>query len=254
MAEAQPRLTMMSVGQAPLSTAFTAAWSQWLSIWAELTNDNGNTAEVVTRAIEEAHRTTRRLWRDAFSAVGDAPGGQAKAMVYAFVALLDETLVFSPWPGQAVWQHKPLEMRLFGSRTAGERLPRAIKQLLASGDPGYRDLANVYLQCLNLGFHGRLRGAGGRALHEKWRRALFAFAWQREADLQQVGQLLEQPAALPALRQPLRRMLPDSLRLGLCIAIGLLALLLLNQLFWHDIARRLEPELYAPQAAQSTEA
>lgn len=253
MAENPPRLSMASINQAPLSAAFASAWSQWLSIWPELANDSGSTSEAVSRAIEEAHRLTRRLWRDAFAAVGDAPGGQAKAMVYAFVALLDETLVFTPWPGQAAWQHKPLEVRLFGSRTAGERLPRAIQQLLAGSDPGCRDLANVYLQCLNLGFHGRLRGTGGRALHEKWRRALFAFAWQREAGLHQVGTLLEQPAALPALRQPLRRMLPDSLRLGLCIGAGLLVLLLLGQLFWHDIARRLEPELSATLAVRSVE-
>lgn len=245
MAENPPRLSMTSINQAPLSAAFASAWSQWLEIWPELANESGNSSEAVTRVIEEAHRLTRRLWRDAFAAVGDAPGSQAKAMVYAFVALLDETLVFSPWPGQAAWQQKPLEMRLFGSRTAGERLPRAIKLLLAGSDPGCRDLANVYLQCLNLGFQGRLRGTGGRALHEKWRRALFAFAWQREADLHQVGSLLEQPAAISALRQPLRRMLPDSLRLGLYIGAGLLTLLLLGQLFWHDIARHLEPELNA---------
>ncbi|MDF5918844.1 DotU/TssL family secretion system protein [Pseudomonas aeruginosa] len=124
------------------------------------------------------HRITRRLWRSAFASVGDAAGVQVKAMVYAFVALVDETLVFSAWPGQGAWQEKPLESHLYGSRQAGEYLPLAIKRLLDERAPASRDLANVYLQCLILGFRGRLRGPRGEALHEKWRQALFAFAWQ----------------------------------------------------------------------------
>ena len=111
-----------------------------------------------------------------------------------FVALVDETLVFSAWPGQGAWQDKPLESHLYGSRQAGEYLPLAIKRLLDERAPASRDLANVYLQCLILGFRGRLRGPRGEALHEKWRQALFAFAWQREADAADLGR-----------RPPLRR-------------------------------------------------
>ncbi len=134
---------------------------------------------MVERALELSTRITRRLWRSAFASVGDAAGVQVKAMVYAFVALVDETLVFSAWPGQGAWQDKPLESHLYGSRQAGEYLPLAIKRLLDERAPASRDLANVYLQCLILGFRGRLRGPRGEALHEKWRQALFAFAWQR---------------------------------------------------------------------------
>ena len=90
---------------------------------------------------------------------------------------------------------KPLESHLYGSRQAGEYLPLAIKRLLDERAPASRDLANVYLQCLILGFRGRLRRPRGEALHEKWRQALFAFAWQREADAADLGRRLEQPAA-----------------------------------------------------------
>ncbi len=117
---------------------------------------------MVERALELSTRITRRLWRSAFASVGDAAGVQVKAMVYAFVALVDETLVFSAWPGQGAWQDKPLESHLYGSRQAGEYLPLAIKRLLDERAPASRDLANVYLQCLILGFRGRLRGRAAR--------------------------------------------------------------------------------------------
>ncbi|EJN6722405.1 TPA: DotU family type IV/VI secretion system protein, partial [Pseudomonas aeruginosa] len=163
----------------PLSTAFRQAWQEWLEAWGALDRDAQDVPRMVERALELSTRITRRLWRSAFASVGDAAGVQIKAMVYAFVALVDETLVFSAWPGQGAWQEKPLESHLYGSRQAGEYLPLAIKRLLDERAPASRDLANVYLQCLILGFRGRLRGPRGEALHEKWRQALFAFAWQR---------------------------------------------------------------------------
>jgi len=244
MPDSMPRLRSGLINEAPLSAAFGVAWTQWLEVWSTLAGSTENANQTVARAAEEANRLTRRLWRDAFAAVGDAPGGQAKAMVYAFVALLDETLLFHPWPGQALWQEQPLEFRLFGSRAAGERIPRAINKLLGEANPASRDLANVYLQCLTLGFQGRLRSARGQALHEKWRLALFTFAWQREPNLHRVGAMLEQPAAATPIRLPVRRMLPDGFRLGLFIGIGLLLLLCIGHLLWRDIAQRLEPDLY----------
>ena len=243
MSDSLSRLRSGSMNQAPLSAAFGKSWAQWLDIWPALSNSTEGAEHAVAQAATEASRLTRRLWRDAYAAVGDAPGGQAKAMVYAFVALLDETLLFSPWPGRQQWQEQPLESRLFNSRAAGERIPRAINKLLGECDPATRELANVYLQCLNLGFQGRLRGARGQLLHEKWRYALFAFAWQRDADTQTVGPMLEQPAMAPPSRLPVRRMLPDGLRLSLFIGLGLVLILAIGHLLWRDIASRLEHAL-----------
>lgn len=243
MSDSLSRLRIGSMNQAPLSAAFGKSWAQWLTLWPGLANSTEGAEQAVAQAATEANRLTRRLWRDAYAAVGDAPGGQAKAMVYAFVGLLDETLLFSPWPGRQLWQEQPLESRLFNSRAAGERIPRAINKLLGESDPATRDLANVYLQCLNLGFQGRLRGVRGQALHEKWRHALFAFAWQRDASAQLVGPMLEQPAAVPPARLPVRRMLPDGLRLSLFIGLGLMLILAIGHLLWRDIASRLEHSL-----------
>ncbi|CRW89613.1 DotU/TssL family secretion system protein [Pseudomonas aeruginosa] len=191
----------------PLSTAFRQAWQEWLEAWGALDRDAQDVPWMVERALELSTRITRRLWRSAFASVGDAAGVQVKAMVYAFVALVDETLVFSAWPGQGAWQDKPLESHLYGSRQAGEYLPLAIKRLLDERAPASRDLANVYLQCLILGFRGRLRGPRGEAL----------------------------PAAAPPRRLPVRAALPDGFRLGLAV-LGLVLLMSgIGHLFWRDI-------------------
>ncbi len=81
----------------PLSTAFRQAWQEWLEAWGALDRDAQDVPRMVERALELSTRITRRLWRSAFASVGDAAGVQVKAMVYAFVALVDETLVFSAW-------------------------------------------------------------------------------------------------------------------------------------------------------------
>ncbi len=244
---------MGGLDESSLSAAFRQAWREWREVWHELEKDDDSDGQLVARTAEQATRATRRLWRNAFAKVGDSAGEQVKAMVYAFVALLDETLVFTPWAGQAGWQEKPLEARLYGSRNAGERLPVAIKKILDERAPATRDLANVYLQCLILGFHGRLRGERGQALHEKWRHALFAFAWQRDPDFADVSDLLERPVAVEPKRLPVRRSLPDGFRLGLGILGLVVVLTLVGHLFWRDIAGELEPVLHlaAPLMAEN---
>lgn len=230
--------------ESPLSTAFRRAWQEWQVAWDALEKDEDADGKLVFRTTELAVQITRRLWRSAFASVGESSVQQVKALTYAFVALLDETLLFSPWAGQAAWQEKPLEARLYGSRNAGERLPVAIKRLLDERAPASRDLANVYLQCLILGFHGRLRGVRGEAIHEKWRHALFALAWQRDPSVVDVTDTLEAPSRAAPIRLPVRRSLPDGVRLGLAIFGGVVLLSAVGHLFWRDIAQNLEPVMH----------
>ncbi|WP_053145377.1 DotU family type IV/VI secretion system protein [Pseudomonas sp. P97.38] len=228
--------------EAPLSSAFRQAWLKWSQEWQDLPKES-DPAVVVSRVVEFSGRCAQRLWRMAFATVGDAASEQVKSVVYAFVALVDETLLFTPWPGQLAWQQHPLESRMYSSRQAGERLPAAIKKLLDEQMPGTRDLANVYLQCLILGFQGRLRGEPGQVQHEKWRVALFTFAWQHEPDFVDVSERLALSAAAPPLRMPAQQSLPDGLRLGLAILAMVMLLTGLGQVFWRDIRGALEPVL-----------
>ncbi|BBP70258.1 hypothetical protein PHLH6_22620 [Pseudomonas sp. Seg1] len=233
----------LGLQDAPLSSAFRQTWQQWQQDWVQLPKDSEDEAALVETVVELSTQASQRLWRTAYSRVGDSATEQVKALVYAFVALVDETLLFTPWPGQAAWQDKPLESRLYSSRQAGEQVPAAIQTLLDEQQPTARDLANVYLQCLILGFHGRLRGEHSQAQLEKWRLALFNFAWQDEASYEGVSQRLVQPSLVTPLQLPVRTALPDGFRLALGILAMVLVLTGLGQFLWRDIRSELEPVL-----------
>jgi len=238
--------------EAPLSSAFREAWLQWSREWNQLPRDGDDDA-LVEAVADLSTQISQRLWRTAFARVGEAATDQVKALVYAFVALIDETLVFTPWPGQTAWQEKPLESRMYTSRQAGEKLPAAIKTLLDEQVPATRDLANVYLQCLVLGFEGRLRGEQSQARHEKLRLALFTFAWQHDAEYADVSARLEQPSAVPAVQLPVRQSLPDGYRLGLVILAMVMILTGLGQFFWRDIRQELDPVLQMTDPVATSE-
>ena len=234
--------SLSAFANAPLSTAFNRAWSEWLTFWQAMPRTSPAAVQVAQVAEEISH-IARRLWRSSFTAVGDAQGDQAKATLFAFIGLLDEHLLFDNWAGQSAWEEQPMEARLFNSRAAGDRIPVAIKKLLESRDPALRDLANVYLHCLILGFQGRLRSGNGKGLHEKWRRALFAFSRQRHPSLNDVQHELELPSARPPQQMPVRSSLPDGYRLALAMGLGLLLCLVISQCFWWNIEQRVQPEL-----------
>lgn len=235
--------SISAFANAPLSTAFNRAWSEWLLFWQALPRTSP--APILeARVAEEISHIARRLWRNCFAAVGEAQGDQAKATLYAFIGLLDERLLFEAWAGQGAWESQPMEARLFNTRSAGDRIPVAIRKLLESRDPALRDLANVYLHCLILGFQGRLRSGNGKGLHEKWRRALFAFSRQRHPSLNDVQTQLELPTARQPQQMPLRNSMPDGYRLALAIGLGLLLCLVISQGLWWSIQQRVQPELY----------
>ena len=243
----------LGLQDAPLSSAFRQTWQQWQVDWSQLPKDSEDDAALVDTVVELSTQASQRLWRTAYSRVGDSATEQVKALVYAFVALVDETLLFTPWPGQAAWQDKPLESRLYASRQAGEQLPAAIQTLLDEQQPTSRDLANVYLQCLILGFHGRLRGEHSQAQLEKWRMALFNFAWQDDASYADVSQRLVQPSLVAPLQLPVRSALPDGFRLALGIVAMVLLLTGLGQFFWRDIRSELEPVLQISDSVVASE-
>jgi type VI secretion system protein ImpK len=237
---------------APLSNAFREAWLQWSQEWSQLPKDRDDEA-LVEAVFDLSTQISQRLWRTAFARVGDAATDQVKALVYAFVALIDETLLFAPWPGQSAWQEKPLESRMYASRQAGEKLPLAIQTLLDEQIPTTRDLANVYLQCLVLGFEGRLRGEQSQIQHEKLRLALFSFAWQHDADYADVSARLQQPSMVAPVQLPVRQSLPDGFRLGLGIFAMVMLLTGLGQFFWRDIRQELDPVLQMTDSVAASE-
>jgi type VI secretion system protein ImpK len=83
-------------------------------------------------------------------------GETVKLAVYAYIALLDESVLTSSHPMFAEWSRQPLQEEVFGEHMAGENFFRNVQDLLGRQDSdALADLLEVYQLCLLLGFHGR---------------------------------------------------------------------------------------------------
>ncbi|NJD10323.1 MAG: DotU family type IV/VI secretion system protein [Gemmatimonadetes bacterium] len=92
-------------------------------------------------------------------------GDTVKAAVYAFIALLDESVLNSANPIFSDWSRQPLQEEVFGEHMAGENFFRTLQDLLGRQDSEpLADLLEVYQLCLLIGFHGRY-GSDTGGLH-----------------------------------------------------------------------------------------
>jgi type IV/VI secretion system ImpK/VasF family protein len=113
------------------------------------------------------------------------------ALLFAFAVVADETLLNEDWPGRAAWRSHLLERRLFKTSSGGARLIERIDAVTRQGDRASREIAEVYLHCLTLGFAGRLRGREGSLPELASRRhQLFAYLYPDQATLGESGFVL----------------------------------------------------------------
>jgi type VI secretion system protein ImpK len=93
-------------------------------------------------------------------------GDTVKRAVYAYIALLDESVLNSTHPMFAEWSRQPLQEEVFGEHMAGENFFRGLNDLLGQQDShALGDLLEVYQLCLLLGFRGRYGVGDPGGLH-----------------------------------------------------------------------------------------
>jgi type VI secretion system protein ImpK len=97
--------------------------------------------------------------------------------IYAYIALLDESVLNSSQPMFSEWPRQPLQEEVFGDHIAGENFFRHLGDLLGRQDSeDVGDALEVYQLCLLLGFRGRYAADPGgvqsaqRAVQDKLRR------------------------------------------------------------------------------------
>jgi type VI secretion system protein ImpK len=217
----------------PLKQAFCQVWEEWLLLSPSLLSSAEPTEKLLLRVAEETSVLARRAYRLVMTQAGAANKVHAQAVQYAFVALIDEVLLFTEWSGQVAWQTTPLEFRLFNTRTSGETLPDEMEHLIERQDSSERDLAAVYLMTLVLGFRGRLRREP--AQFDAWCTSLFAQVYQREPSVALLGKVLGGHSVTQPLQLAERKMLPDGYRLALMLAFLLLLMFGVSHLFWRDV-------------------
>jgi type VI secretion system protein ImpK len=108
-----------------------------------------------------------------------------RELLYVMAAVADETFVHlqiepletqrKPWEGQQYWLENLLELRLFRSHVAGERIFQNIENVLQRQDQAAEELAAVYLTVLALGFRGQFWGSDDCSAIENYRRELMEY-------------------------------------------------------------------------------
>ncbi|MBJ9256826.1 DotU family type IV/VI secretion system protein [Citrobacter amalonaticus] len=215
----------------PASRLFDAIFTRWLAQFEEWKTSTLAPEALYQQAYAVSNQVvadyTQRLNRE----LGSPFQAQIDAAVYALVALIDETVLYTSWPALLQWQEGPLEFHLWQTHRAGDLLPLRIQTLLSERLPGQRDLAALYLRGLTLGF-GIHRDDFNQTAHQETCRLLWHFAFQQEPRADGIVARLNADSLGAPLQLPPRRRLPDHSRLHLVALIVLLALLLLSQHLW----------------------
>lgn len=112
---------------------------------------------------------------------------QAVQALFAVCAFADESILTSSWPGRREWMGRKLQQQHFDTGNGGEEFYTRLETLLTEegadteegGLPGgpqhgeqKRDVLEVYLACLHLGFRGCCHDLAGKARIESLIRTL----------------------------------------------------------------------------------
>ncbi len=127
-----------------------------------------------------AVRINRRLHRllDTQAATAMRLGGRFgvelyREAQYVMAALADEVLLHGDaWSGREHWLDNLLELSLFGTRVAGERVFQRLDALLAGPPQQEYELLSVYLAALSLGFRGRYHRPQDEPIRRRYRQGL----------------------------------------------------------------------------------
>ncbi len=126
------------------------------------------------------------------------PRGYAQ---YAVVALVDEIVLSSTWPGSEQWRREPLQVHYYDNLLAGEQFFVRLDELRGDTDA---DLLEVYFLCLCAGFQGRFRDEPGELSSR--RRKLFQQL--RPLELRDEKHLTEEAYGRPLERSLVRSRFP----------------------------------------------
>ncbi|MGF1476128.1 MAG: DotU family type IV/VI secretion system protein [Geminicoccaceae bacterium] len=148
-------------------------------------------------------------------------------------ALADELFIHEiEWPGRAEWRRTTVESQLFGTNNAGNIVFDRLDELLNTGDAAKVELACLYLHALRLDFQGRYRGTGSAEILLRYRKRLFAFIANRDADLANPDRRLFPEAYDATIDLPLARPMPHVARWLVALAGFVAFYLVTSHLIW----------------------
>ena len=146
---------------------------------------------IAPQAISDTLKTTlERMSMDASQKGGEYATSYFEEAMFIMSALADEFFLNLAWEGRQYWEDHLLESRLFGTHDAGDIFFKNLDNFLGARDPMRRDLAEVYLLALGLGFQGKYRNTEDGGKLKAYRHQLYIFIHHHEPRLYKDGERL----------------------------------------------------------------
>lgn len=178
----------------------------------------------------------------------DAPrfGGEFAAQYYReaqyiMVALADEVFLNLQWPGGDYWEEHLLESTFFGTHASGEIFFKRLDSFLMTQDPVRKDIAQLYLLTLGLGFLGQYRDKNDQGRLRAYKHQLYVFIYHQEPRLlEEDGEKLIPQAYAHTLKHGNPKALHDY-KPWIVVYAALAGILTVMSLFvWHQSTRSLQ--------------
>lgn len=171
-------------------------------------------------------------------------GGEFAAEVFReaqfiMASLADEIFLNIEWDGRPYWEDNLLESRFFGSHDAGDLFFQKLSDFLAQRDPARKDLAQIYLLSLGLGFQGKYRNLDDGGRLEALRKQLYTFINHRDSRLFVGEQRLFPEAYTHTLETGRAEQMQDKNAWMMATAGVFLLLLVFSHIMWQGATEKL---------------
>jgi type VI secretion system protein ImpK len=166
---------------------------------------------------------------------GEFASNYFREVVYIMAALADEIFLNISWKGRKYWEDNLLESALFNTHDAGDQFFEKLSFLLSSRDAGKKDLAQIYLISLGLGFLGKYRDTDDHGALRRYSRQLFAFVNHKELRMFDTPERVFAEAYMHTIDDgpsDLHFRMNPIHNLGLKIGLGALCFVLISHIFW----------------------
>jgi type VI secretion system protein ImpK len=156
---------------------------------------------------------------------------------YVWTAVADAALLHDvDWPGRAGWAETPLEVVLYRSRVAGDRIFEAIEALTRRNTPDPDGVAITILLAFEMGFRGRYHGNDDHGEIDRLKAILYDLVFHAPPDLPRDFDGLTVGAAEPLGARSAFR-LPSIRPWGWAIGGVAIGYLLVTGLIWWNQVR-----------------
>jgi len=152
--------------------------------------DVGESESIRRRLVEQLDKADERAREAGFDP------RQVEAAKFPVVALLDEAILGSKWPGRTGWMGNPLQRQLFNMNIAGEEFFNRLETLRAD-IAANRQVLEVYYACLAIGFEGRYKILGREKLETMMRDLSRDLGEGRAAGLDRLSPAWKRPDDFP---------------------------------------------------------